>query len=70
MNKYSKWILKEFLNLLLCVAIAIIAGLAINTHFKRVIERTGEDIQRTDWVMAAKEVAENDMVTLFSNDVK
>ena len=56
-NKTNKRLLRELLDLLLCVAIAALLALSINSRIRQVVNRTVDDLRHTEWVKAARQVA-------------
>lgn len=59
MEKLNKrQLLREALDLLLCVVFAALLALAIDAHVKQVVTNVINDCRHTEWVKAAHEASE------------
>lgn len=49
-------LLVELFDIILCIIVAMVLGLSLNHRVKTVAIKTIEDIHRTEWVKAAREI--------------
>lgn len=57
MKKTTKRLLRELTEIILCTILATSGGYALNRHIRNVVKKTIEDIRRTEWVQAAREIS-------------
>lgn len=51
-------LLREALDFLLCIAVAVLLALAVDAHVKQVVNQAIQDHQRTEWVRAARQATD------------
>lgn len=64
MKEIRKQLIREALDFLLCVAIAVLFALAVDAHVKQVVTNVINDCRHTEWVKAARQATTDTVPSL------